>query len=82
MGTKLKSQERIVTVFSDWILTAHHQGGAKEGEDPASWANPQVAEAKPRDVQARLREVPPDTRSITGFLFGDPIPNDPRRQSV
>lgn len=31
------------------------------------------------DVEARLAEIPPDTRDLTGILCGDPIPNDPRR---
>lgn len=28
----------------------------------------------PADVAARLAEIPPDTRTLTGFLFGDPLP--------
>lgn len=31
-----------------------------------------------RDVEQRLAEIPEDTRGITGRVFGDPIPNDPR----
>ncbi|WP_287257679.1 hypothetical protein [Mesorhizobium sp.] len=31
------------------------------------------------DFEARLAEIPPDTRSLTQRLMGDPIPNDPRR---
>ncbi len=31
------------------------------------------------DVEARLAEIPPDTRSPSAILLGDPIPNDPRR---
>lgn len=30
---------------------------------------------RPEDVEARLAEIPPDTRSITGFLLGDPLPS-------
>jgi uncharacterized DUF497 family protein len=26
------------------------------------------------DVAARLAEIPPDTRSLTGRIFGDPLP--------
>lgn len=26
------------------------------------------------DVAARLAEIPPDTRSLTGRMFGDPLP--------
>lgn len=26
------------------------------------------------DIQARLAEIPPDTRSITARIFGDPLP--------
>lgn len=35
--------------------------------------------ADPADIEARLAEIPRDTRSLTGRLFGDPIPGDPRR---
>jgi hypothetical protein len=28
----------------------------------------------PEDIQARLREVPSDTRSLTAVLLGDPLP--------
>lgn len=31
------------------------------------------------DFEARLAEIPPDTRTLTQRLCGDPIPNDPRR---
>ncbi|MER9355530.1 hypothetical protein NKI61_19870 [Mesorhizobium sp. M0514] len=31
------------------------------------------------DGAARLAEVPPDTRTLTQRLMGDPIPADPRR---
>lgn len=31
------------------------------------------------DAAARLAEIPPDTRDLTGIMFGDPIPGDPRR---
>lgn len=31
------------------------------------------------DAAARLAEIPPDTRSLTARMFGDPIPGDPRR---
>ncbi|TPK14142.1 hypothetical protein [Mesorhizobium sp. B2-5-11] len=32
------------------------------------------------DAAARLSEIPPDTRSLTGRMFGDPIPGDTRRE--
>jgi hypothetical protein len=28
----------------------------------------------PNDVAARLAEIPPDTRSLTARVFGDPLP--------
>jgi len=31
------------------------------------------------DVEARLAEIPTDTRNLTALILGDPIPNDPRR---
>ncbi len=30
------------------------------------------------DIAARLAEIPQDTRCLTGQVFGDPIPGDPR----
>jgi hypothetical protein len=33
------------------------------------------------DGLARLAEIPPDTRSLTARMFGDPIPGDRRRNS-
>jgi hypothetical protein len=35
--------------------------------------------ARQADYEARLREMPADTRTITQRVFGDPLPNDPRR---
>lgn len=29
--------------------------------------------ASPREVAARLAEIPPDTRDLTGRVFGDPL---------
>lgn len=31
------------------------------------------------DAEARLAEIPDDTRNFTAQMFGDPIPGDPRR---
>lgn len=73
MALRKRSQERLVTVFSDWILCGHHEC-RYEGEDPAMWENPQIAEAKPHEVIERRRAIPPDTRSITAIICGDPIP--------
>ena len=30
--------------------------------------------ARDVDIAARLAEIPPDTRSLTAYLFGDPLP--------
>lgn len=46
---------------------------ARAGRENASGAS--VKE----DAAARLAEVPPDTRTLTQRLCGDPIPGDPRR---
>lgn len=32
-----------------------------------------------RDAERRMAEIPPDTRDLTAYLMGDPIPNDWRR---
>lgn len=31
------------------------------------------------EAEARLAEIPEDTRSLTARMLGDPIPGDPRR---
>jgi len=45
---------------------------------PAEDGAPQATMAE--DAAARLAEIPPDTRSLTGRLMGDPIPGDRRRR--
>lgn len=35
-----------------------------------------IAALSPSDVRARLAERPPDTRSLTGRLLGDPLPGE------
>ncbi len=34
---------------------------------------------KAAEIEAKLSEIPVDTRGLTARLMGDPIPNDPRR---
>ncbi len=80
MALRRKSQEKIVTTFSDWIFLGHHETTAHEGGYVGHWLEPQ-SPAKRDEVAARLREIPADTRSITGVLFGDPIPGDRRREA-
>lgn len=33
----------------------------------------------PADVEARMAEIPDEQRDLTGQMFGDPPPRDPRR---
>lgn len=35
---------------------------------------PGAGRPDPETVAARLAEIPPDTRTITGYLMGDPLP--------
>lgn len=52
----------------------------RDSNDWSHVESKQAAPAKVHDVAERLREIPPDTRSLTGQLLGDPLPNDPRRR--
>lgn len=79
MALRRKSQERLVTTFSDWVFLGHHDTTAHEGGYVGHWLESQ-SPAKRDEVEQRLREIPADTRSITGMLFGDPIPGDRRRE--
>jgi hypothetical protein len=46
----------------------------RDSNDWSHVESKQAAPAKVHDVAARLREIPPDTRSLTGQLLGDPLP--------
>jgi len=77
-----KSQERLVTTFSDWIFLGHHETDGHAGGYVGAWLEVQ-SPAKRDEVEARIREIPvEDTRSVTGMLLGDPNPADRRRQPV
>ena len=80
MALRRKSQEKIVTTFSDWIFCGHHDTTAHEGGYVGHWLESQ-SPAKRDEVEERLREIPADTRSLTAILCGDPIPGDKRREA-
>jgi hypothetical protein len=78
MALRRKSQEKIVTTFSDWVFTGHHETDGHVG----AWGAPEHP-AKKHEVRERLREIPvEDTRSLTGRLMNDPDPSDRRRQPM
>ncbi|MCP4306592.1 MAG: hypothetical protein GY788_17325 [bacterium] len=55
-----KRREQTQSRRSREKCPSHHQGG--------------VGRVKSADVAARLAEIPPDTRTITGMICGDPLP--------
>jgi hypothetical protein len=48
---------------------------------PSTWFHAdQRSRPRQGEAAAALAAIPPDTRTLTGRLQGDPIPNDPRRR--
>lgn len=41
---------------------------------PAKSVMPRSFNPAPEDIAARLAEIPPDTRTLTGVICGDPLP--------
>jgi hypothetical protein len=80
MALRRKSQEKLITAFSDWVFLGHHDTTAHEGGYVGHWEEVQ-SPAKRDEVAARIAEIPvEDKRSITGILMNDPIPGDKRRE--
>jgi hypothetical protein len=81
MALRRKSQEKLVTTFSDWIFLGHHETDGHAGGYVGAWLEVQ-SPAKRHEVAARIAEIPvEDKRSITGILMNDPIPGDKRREA-
>ena len=64
--------EKIVTAFSGWVLSAHHRAEADE-TDYAHYQGYANSPAKPHEVERERALIPEDRRSLTGLLCGDPI---------
>lgn len=65
-----------LALSSGWSIYAHH-GTSREdyaGIHYEHWERPAVGEAKRQEYEARYREIPEDTRDLTGRLLGDPLP--------
>ena len=59
-----------------WIDPEYQRRSNRRHREYYHAAKPHVAEKGPpeADLAARLSEIPPDTRDLTGRMFGDPIP--------
>lgn len=60
--------------------SANRKRERRENANAAGVSFSAIEPATPSDVAARLAEIPPDTRSLTASIMGDPIPGDQRRQ--
>jgi hypothetical protein len=56
-------------LFTDWNLFEHHRC---DGNNRGSVSR--LTEAQGWEYDERREEVPEDTRSLTGVLLGDPLP--------
>jgi len=55
--------------------------GAKKRRETHSRGIKWMREGRPSgDAEAALAAIPPDTRTLTGKLMGDPLPLDTRRR--
>jgi len=65
-----------LALSSGWSIYAHHGTSRDDyaGIHYEHWERPAVGEAKRQEYEARYREIPEDTRDLTGRLLGDPLP--------
>lgn len=81
LGRRGRSSRRLpinvrLALSSGWSIYAHH-GTARDDSSGVNYEHreqPAVGEAKSHEYEARYREVPEDTRDLTGRIFGDPLP--------
>jgi hypothetical protein len=72
---RLPTSARLA-LSSDWSIYVHH-GTSRDDRDGIHyehWERPAVGEAKRHEYETRYREIPEDTRDLTGRIFGDPLP--------
>lgn len=64
-----------LALSSGWSIYAHH-GTAGDDRDGVHYEHRDqaVGEAKSHEYEARYREIPEDTRDLTGRILGDPLP--------
>ena len=68
---------------SNWSIIKHHN--VTNERDGYPWPRQDfdhvktTTEAKDHEYEARRKEVPEDTRDLTGRFCGDPLPLDSRR---
>lgn len=65
-----------LALSSGWSIYVHHGTSRddREGGHYEHRAQPAVGEAKRHEYEARYREIPNDTRDLTGRILGDPLP--------
>ena len=67
---------KVRALLLRWSMAADRRwaGSEPEGLDYARWEKTGVSEAETHEYEARLREVPDDTRDLTARVCGDPLP--------
>lgn len=65
-----------LALSSGWSIYVHHGTSQDDhsGIRYEHWERSTVGEAKRHEYEARYREIPEDTRDLTGRLLGDPLP--------
>lgn len=65
-----------LALSSDWSIYVHHGTSRDdhEGVHYEHWERPAIGEAKRHEYETRYREIPEDTRDLTGRILGDPLP--------
>ncbi len=74
-GRRMPINVRLA-LSSGWSIYAHH-GTSRDDRDGINyehWERPAHGEAKRHEYEARRREIPRDTRDLTGRILGDPLP--------
>lgn len=81
-GISGRMVRKVLSAFVDeGVVVLDDDGYRLTGSEPTSPRKcgrpPQtenVGRLTPGDIASRLAEIPPDTRSLTGCLMGDPLP--------
>lgn len=75
-GRRLPLNVRLA-LSSGWSIYVHH-GTSRDDRDGTHYEHRDqfaVGEAKRHEYEARYREIPEDTRDLTGRILGDPLPD-------
>jgi hypothetical protein len=66
-----------LALSSGWSIYAHHGTSNDDGYRGLRyehWERAGHGEARRHEYEARYREIPEDTRDLTGRILGDPLP--------